>query len=116
MRDKSMHAGGERDGNEVPSSFAVHADVASRPLDHPGGIETGPKISQLMVHDISANFRVIVDRTSPDLACPSCLLAPNSDRGRRGQAPCHGCCRRAGDRCERLPSFEVACPRPSPAS
>jgi hypothetical protein len=44
MRDKSMHAGGQRDGNEVPSSFAAHAGVASRPLDHPGGIETGPKI------------------------------------------------------------------------
>ena len=52
-------------------------------------METGPKISQLMVHDISPNFRVILDRTSPDPAWPVVSACPDSHRGWRGQAPDH---------------------------
>src|SRR5262249_31205406 len=35
-----------------PGSLAAHAGVAARPLDHPGGIEAGREIGQLMDHDI----------------------------------------------------------------
>jgi hypothetical protein len=40
-----------------------------------------------MVHDISPNFRVILDRTSPDLACPSLLLLPIATVGGEAKRP-----------------------------
>ena len=52
LRDEPMCSRRKGSGNEVLRSLATHAGIAPRPFSHPGGIETGWEIGQLMHHDI----------------------------------------------------------------